>query len=328
MTKFTLLALVWIVLDVTAALASDTPTASITVDGTSYGVYVRAGAATVVEAPARATLVRDSSHRNPACQDVERNLSRLTAQIESCKPPNDASDICVFVRTLVDQVRFDPGTIGSSELEQHWNVNPRVSTPRNREAVVAAAASATGLAPSAVRFVAQAQTVAGPTSGRVIVAASGRSWASKLLGLVEFAAPTLTASGRWITRDHVLACGIQAGDVSIAWDQRASLASSDAVLTEDELWSVYQQLQSGTFPGAMGTVSQQTLGIGAAIGKALGTLAVAQDSARFAAAIDLVFSAFFDASTLAFADHLSEAEVRAIVHATALEYNLAWLGTR
>jgi hypothetical protein len=326
--KFNSVAIVTTLLGATTAFASDVPTHTLTVDGVGYAVFVHAGEAAVVETPALATLTRDGGRRGPACQDVDRNLSQLASQIESCKTLADVSDVCVFVRQLVDQVRFDPGTIGSSELEQQWAIATRASSPRKPDSVINAAASAASLPASAVVFVAQPSPV-GPLAGpRLLVKPNGRSWASKLLGFIDLGdpAPTISATGRWVTRDHVLACGLQSGDVSIVWDQTASLSTGDALFSEDEIWATYQELQGSEFPNAGGTSSERALGVGAVIGKAIGQLPVAQDSTRFAAALALVFGAFFDPGTLEFANDLAEQDVRALVHGAALEYSLPWLG--
>lgn len=301
--------------------------ATFELDGTSYATYFRAGEAAVVTTPLSASLTRDASHRVPGCTDVERNLSRLKAEIETCKKLKQPSDACVFVRSLVDHVRFIASTIGVNELEQRWTVDPRATTPRDVKAVVAAAARATRLPLSAVRYLDNPQAVGRVDQLQVVVAPNGKSWASKLLGLVDLneMPPAVSEDGSLITRDHVLACGLQAGDVSLVWKQETSLARYPTLLTQDQSVAVYQALAASPSVQNSNGAERRELQIGGAIGRALSALKIGQDDdAKFDATVRLAFAAFFDPGTLSFADGLSDAEVRALINGVAFEYVLPW----
>jgi hypothetical protein len=326
MKKFWLMALICSAWQDTRAHAQD---ATVVVDGTTYTAYVRGGEAAVVTGPLSASLTRDGSRRVPGCADVERNLARLAAEIEGCRKLTQASNLCGYVRTLVDHVRFVPSTIGVNELEQRWTVTPRPSTPSDVSAVVAAAARATKLQPSAVRYLENPQPVTGIAELEVVVTPNGKSWASKLLGLVDWnEKPPVTANdGSVITRDHVLACGLQAGEVSLMWEQMTSLTHWPVLLTEDQSWALYQELAESASVQSSTDNELRELQVGAAIGRALSELMIApNDDAMFDATVRLAFAAFFDLGTLEFAQGLSEAEVRMLVHSAAFEYPMPWSG--
>jgi hypothetical protein len=321
MTRANMIALVGLIaLRAPVALAADPATETVSVGGSSYSAYVDDGEAWVVQSPAPATLTRDASRRGPACDIVDENLAPLAAYVDSCKIADASPTTCAYVRSLIDLVRFDPGTIGVSELEQHWSHSPQASRPANTNAVLTAVRQATGLAASAIHFVADPVPLDAAQGGEPLVAPTGRSWASKLLGLVDLAPGLSYENGVWVTRDHVLACGLSAGDVRLIWDQPAELATTAPLLTDAEFWQVYQALAATDFAALDAALHDRKLVAGSAIGRALAGLT---DGAHFAAAAALVLESFFDPNTSELHDQLSEADVVALL-SSAPHRTLTW----
>jgi hypothetical protein len=316
---------------VTRALAADVPVATVDIAEDTYAIYERAGALVVLQTPTRVELSRDAAQLPPACEDVQTRLAPLETEVATCKADSSAGS-CKTLGSLFDVVRFDSDTIGQTALAQGWLPGLTIASGADPAAITAAVEAAVGGNTATIRWVPMPKRAGVVTRVTTVIEPGGGSWASRLLGLVSFDDPgaRYDANARaFVTRDHVLACGLLAGDVRLSWEQTAvaeAPASGTATLLDAETsWMLYQRLRGELAGSEPGTVDH-AVRVGVAIGAALEAAGLAD--AQLQARVDFVLDVFFEADDLALRD-LSEAVVRGIGSSgvsAVIELTVPWIG--
>jgi hypothetical protein len=320
------------------ALASDPPRATVEVQGRSFTAFVTSGVALAVPAEARAVLVRDAVQDPPDCELLDNVLSGQESRIESCKLPGNAgTSRCRNLRTVVDLTRFDPGTIGLTALAQGWAIDPEAPAGGpSAELIRQAVAAAVAVSLDRVHYQGTASPRGAASQIQLAITAGGTSWASRLDGFVDLrlgpdGGPSViydAAVGRFVTRDHALACGLAAGEVTLAWRQNAGAtvaATLPGPFTAADLWRVYQALAAAAVSDEEDPI-RRAVEIGTRIGVALKALDLAQPG-ELDRRSHFVVNAFFGGDALAFEAGLSQAQVESRATGTAdveFDMDLPW----
>jgi len=169
----------------------------------------------------------------------------------------------------------------------------------------------------------------------VTVNPAGTSWASKLGPFIDVAkgkgggpGVTYDARNQWfVTKDHVLACGLLAGDVRIDWRQNATAqvpTAGPGLFAAADLWKIYQAL--GGVPAETDPV-RRAIAVGSRVGAALAQHGFTGSDLK--TRIDFVMDTFFDDDTLAFEGGLAQAEVErrsTISFDRPVDVFIAWRG--
>jgi hypothetical protein len=311
------------------ALAADTPAVTFEVAGATYAAYTQGDAVFVVQTPIEAQLTRESSQPPPACDALGTRLGSIASEIADCQlAPNGGS--CDAIRMLIAQVRSDPDTLGVSALEQRWRPTPSAATPptaAQRAEVVQTAADRTGVDRARIQLIAAPESVGSPTHVSTLIKPSGESWASKLLGFVDFDQPGVAYSasdGAFVTNDNVLACGLLANDVRVVWEQTASASAAAQLFEPQQLWTIYQTLR-GKLSDAGSSKIDQASKVGAAVGGALKDAGLVD--ANLDSRIDFLLDNLFAGDALTFRSALSEPEVRTLATKGAFQHSVPWIGS-
>jgi hypothetical protein len=297
------------------------------VNGESFAAYGDARALWVVEAPIRVRLQRDESQLPPGCERLDGLLGALQSEIENCKP-RIVSPSCDVLRMLIDVARSEPDTIGQSALAQTWHFEP-IEPKAATTDVVAAAASATTIDPKHITLLRAPRPLGTPMQISLLIDPAGTSWASQLLGLVDFEGPGVAydvTHDAFVTRDRALACGILAGDVQIVWEQAAAQVSPANAFEPGRLWPIYRQLQQ-RLRGSESATLKHALRVGVAIGEALRGADLADG--LLDRRIDFLLDALFEGDALEFRDSLSEQEIEGLAASTSttnFERVVPWIG--
>jgi len=321
----------------TAALASDSPQRIVEVQGREYAAFVKQGVALALPSLAQATLVRDSGQLPPGCQALDDMLMPWAGEIELCKDPaNAGTRACKSTREVINLARFDLGTIGQTALPQGWAVEPsRPTGGPSADDIRRAVATAVGVNVDATFYKDVVPTSGSPSTISIVVKPDGASWASKVLGVVDLSqrqdgpAVTYVSSNRkFVTKDHIVACGILAGDVRVAWRQNGAAtvpATAPGPFSAADLWRIYQALS------ALGETAEEdpirrAVAVGARIGAALQKNNLA-DAAQLEPRVRFLLNAFFRGDALDFEAGLSRTEVERRASGTielAFEPDLNW----
>jgi len=280
------------------AAAQEAPLAQVEVAGLRYAAYRAEAEVVAAPLPLSARLWRDASQPPPACAALDVSLAPFAATIDACKA-EPGGNACEPLNELVAALREDPGTIGASSLSQSWLVTP---TALSADATVAEQlASELGTRPSDVLLPSSAALTGAAEVGTAVVDPAGTSWASRLIGLGAAERMSLTpdATGQsWLSQDQVLACGILAGDVTLAWVQETRLelrAAPIAGALGAEQWPQVYAAVALASPGAASSPVQRALAIGRALGDALVAVGV-EDAALPARAASVLDAMFVDAA--------------------------------
>ena len=324
----------------TAALAADTPQAVVDVQGKSFAVFVKQGVALAVPAVSQTVLARDPFFLPPDCETMEIVLAPSRNRIEQCKLPSQTNTAsCVQLRNTINNlIRFAPGDFATNLL-QEWAIESSapVGGPTAAE-IRAAVASAVQVSQDVVYYQhnLRPRTPSQPAQISLAVSASGTSWASKLRGFIDVSigqsgAPAVTwdnGAGQLVTQDHVLACGIAAGDVKLSW-QQPTVTVVEATLpgpfSTSQLWDVYQTLDAGDAPTDEDPI-RRAIQVGARIGIALKTHNLA-GGALLSARTQFLANAFFRGDALELEANLprDEVERRAVGRADLdFELGMSW----
>jgi hypothetical protein len=324
----------------TTALAADDPQTTVVVQGKPFVVFVKQGVALTVPAVAQTELARDPFFLPPDCETMNIVLAPSRNRIEQCKQPSQANTpACVQLRnTINNMVRFAPGDT-TTNLLQEWAIEstPPVGGPTAAQ-IRTAVAQAVGMSQEAVYYqhALRPRTPSQPAQISIAIAASGTSWASKLSGFVDVAigqngAPAVTwdsGAGQFVTRDHVLACGIAAGDVKLSW-QQPTVTYVEATLpgpfSASQIWDVYQTLDAGAAPADEDPIRRATQ-VGARIGVALEKHDLASQ-AQLSARTQFLVNGFYRGDALEFEADLArdEVESRAVGRADLeFELGMSW----
>jgi hypothetical protein len=301
------------------ALAADQPSTIVEVQGEQFAAFVKQGVTLAVPTPAQSTLVRDSAQLPPDCEQLDAVLTGSESDIERCKIPGNAnSRMCRELRNLVTLLRFDQGTIGHTALNQGWSVEPAspVGGP-SADDVRRGVAIALGVGLDTVQYRPTVTPTGAPTGFSVEVTAGGTSWASQLDGFVDLnvgenGAPAVTyhaPNRRFVTKDHVVACGLYSGEAQIVWNQSAA-ATAQATLpgpfSAADLYRVYTTI-AGSGPFVETDPVRHAIEVGARVGAAIQKHNLAGD--RFDEKVRFVVNAFFRGEGMPFEAGLSRTEV-------------------
>lgn len=309
------------------ARAADPPVASFEIDGESFAAYGDAGGLWVVQSPIHVGLRRDEAQLPPGCDRLETKLAVLAPEIENCKT-RGASGTCNAIRSLIDAARSEPDTIGQTALAQGWYLEgsePLAATA----AIVAAAASSTRTDPTRITVLRAPQRLGEPMRISLLIDPSGASWASQLVGLADFDDPGVAydaAADGFVTRDRILACGILAGDVRVAWQQAATQDGAASSFEPEQLWSIYKQLGLRLRDADGGTLAHAQR-VGAAIGATLRGAGLADGALD--RRIDFLLGALFEGDALEFRASLSEREIELLARSSSSASGsllLPWIG--
>jgi hypothetical protein len=303
------------------AVAADSPQQTVTVQGREFAVFVRQGAAIAIPAQASAGLVRDIIPNPPACDTVQTVMAPYTGHIALCKNSGNPNGThCRQLRDMANYARFNPGVIGRTQLDQYWDITPSapVGGP-SADDIRAAVAAAAGVALDAATYRDSVSPNGTATSMTLVVAPNSTSWASKLhgVGTIDLqvgkdgvAGVVYNVDGQFVTNDHVLACGLLAGDVKIQWRQPSTATvqlRGDGPFTPSDLWRVYQALSSLPVSDEQDPIRRATE-VGARIGVALQSTGLAA-GAQLDARVSFVLNGFFRGDALQFEAGLSRRDV-------------------
>jgi hypothetical protein len=304
-----------------AAQANAEPTVTpFVVDSDTYVAVEDSGSAAVLADPARAELALPAGAAGPDCTNVNRTLGAFARTAAVCKA-GSTSPTCNILKDLIDRVRVDQGPVGQRRLAQAWRVVPKTAVISNGTAVREAAELATGA--ERIQLVTTPQPTGVGHDARASIKEGGTSWASMVSGWIDLSTPGFTfdeATGNWITRDNLLACGIVAGEVEMQWEQPIELSPQGSPLSAADLVRVYAKLQTAE-PLAAGTALQQTFSLGAEVGVALQSIGVVPTAAQ--AAGRFVFAHLYS-PTLTLLP-LTEAELRALAALNVVRPEISWI---